>query len=99
VKELREMSREGIVGGEQHSDPLSSLEAYARYRRALNEAERDMIARARRQGITFAQIGKALGVSRQAVHARLRRMKSGATAVVLFATYEDVLGVATSLLT
>jgi DNA-directed RNA polymerase specialized sigma24 family protein len=57
-----------------------------------------MIERARRAGATYEQIGEALGVSRQAVHARLRRAKVGSLAVLALADYDELIGACLSLL-
>jgi DNA-directed RNA polymerase specialized sigma24 family protein len=58
-------------------EPLEALEVLAGKRRELARQERDALTRARKGGATLEQIGTALGVSRQAVHARLRRMNHG----------------------
>ncbi|HEY3191720.1 MAG TPA: sigma factor-like helix-turn-helix DNA-binding protein [Solirubrobacterales bacterium] len=91
--------REASGGSEAQADPLTVLVAIARQRRALDAAQREIIQRARQQGVTFDQIGKALGVTRQAVHARLRRAKNGSLALVPLASYDDLLDAVTSLLT
>lgn len=58
-----------------------------------------MIERAKQEGLTFAQIGAVLGVTRQAVHARFRKARSGHLAVGALASYDDLLEAAASLLT
>jgi DNA-directed RNA polymerase specialized sigma24 family protein len=54
-------------------EQLTRLLVVARQRRALKNAEPEFIELARQEGWTLAEIGRALGVSRQAVHAKLRR--------------------------
>ena len=59
-------------------DPLAALGALAELRAAEERAEAVLVRRARNQGMTWAAIAGALGVTRQAVHrkhggSRLRR--------------------------
>jgi hypothetical protein len=49
-----------------------------------------MIQRARQGGVTFERIGDALGLSRQAVHAGMRRAKAGPIAVGALVGYHDL---------
>jgi DNA-directed RNA polymerase specialized sigma24 family protein len=88
------------AASEAQTDPLNVLLAIAQQRRALDAAEREFIERARQQGLTFAQIGAVLGVSRQAVHAKLRRSQADAAhSIGALASYNDVLDAAFTLLT
>ena len=50
------------------SDPRVGLSAVRALRRLLEELERTQVRRARAQGWSWAEIGDALEVSRQAVH-------------------------------
>lgn len=49
-------------------DPLRALAATARLRGEVARVEAVAVRRARTQGLSWAQIAAALGVSRQAVH-------------------------------
>ncbi len=51
-------------------DPAVGLRAVGALRRLAEQVEAAAVARARQQGWSWEQIGDALGVSRQAVHAR-----------------------------
>lgn len=53
--------------------PIEALQAVAQIRVALNEIEREAIARARSKGATWETIAEALGVTRQAVYQRSHR--------------------------
>ena len=74
------------------------LVAIAQRRRALEAAEQTMIERARQDGVSFAQIGKALGLTRQAIHARVRRAQRGPIAVGALLGYIDLTDAIRSLL-
>ena len=50
------------------NDPLHALEAVAELHREVSRAEEVAVRRARTSGASWAQIARALGVSRQAVH-------------------------------
>jgi hypothetical protein len=54
-------------------DPATGFRAVAALRRLADELEENNVARARRQGWSWEQIGDALGVSRQAAHKKHRR--------------------------
>lgn len=60
-------------------DPRSGLGAAARLRRELERVETVQVRRARTQGLTWEEIARALGVSRQAVHKKYggRRLLPG----------------------
>jgi Homeodomain-like domain-containing protein len=52
------------------ADPAVSLRAVGALRRLAEQVEELSVARAREQGWTWEQIGDALGMSRQSVHAK-----------------------------
>jgi hypothetical protein len=87
---------DGTADGGADGDSLSVLLAIARQRRALEAAEQEMIERARREGVTLERIGTALGVTRQAIHARLRKSRSGGLAVGALVGYHDLLDALTA---
>ncbi|MEU2876322.1 MULTISPECIES: helix-turn-helix domain-containing protein [unclassified Streptomyces] len=51
-------------------DPAVGLRAVSALRRLAEQVEAAAVARAREQGWSWEQIGDALGVSRQSVHAK-----------------------------
>lgn len=53
-------------------DPAVSLRAVGALRRLAEQVEATSVARAREQGWSWEQIGDALGMSRQSVHAKYR---------------------------
>jgi DNA-directed RNA polymerase specialized sigma24 family protein len=55
------------------TDPQVGLRAVAALRRLVERLEALQVANARDQGWSWEEIGKALGVSRQAVHKKHRR--------------------------
>jgi DNA-directed RNA polymerase specialized sigma24 family protein len=57
------------------SDPRTGLRAVRALRRLLEELERTQVLRARGQGWSWAEIGEALDVSRQAVHKKYGRQE------------------------
>jgi ATP-dependent Clp protease ATP-binding subunit ClpA len=57
-------------------EPTATLRALARMRADLNTAEERLVAEALRAGASWSQIGAALGVTRQAAHARYRNVAS-----------------------
>ena len=65
----------GLTEAAAGTDPLVGLRAVRALRRLLEELERTQVRRARGQGWSWAEIGDALEVSRQAVHKKhgLRR--------------------------
>jgi hypothetical protein len=52
------------------SDPAVGLRAVGALRRLAEQVEATAVARARQQGWSWEQIGDALGMSRQSVHAK-----------------------------
>jgi DNA invertase Pin-like site-specific DNA recombinase len=58
--------------------PLEALEAIRRLRRYLDELEAAGILKARQLGASPADIGEALGITRQAVYNRLRTLEQRA---------------------
>lgn len=55
-------------------DPANGLRAVVVLRRLVEALEGDHVVRARRAGWTWEEIGDALGVSRQAVHKKYRKV-------------------------
>ncbi len=51
-------------------DPATGLRAVLALRRLAEQVEANQVAVARRQGWTWQQIGDALGVTRQSIHAK-----------------------------
>ncbi len=51
-------------------DPAIGLRAVLALRRLAEQVEADQVALARRQGWSWQQIGDALGITRQSVHAK-----------------------------
>jgi len=54
-------------------DPAMGLRAVLALRRLAEQVEADQVALARRQGWSWQQIGDALGITRQSVHAKYGR--------------------------
>ncbi|HEX2153774.1 MAG TPA: helix-turn-helix domain-containing protein [Acidimicrobiia bacterium] len=59
------------VGGD---DPADGLRAVLVLRRLVEAVEAEHVIRARRAGWTWEEVGDALGVSRQAVHKKYRKL-------------------------
>ena len=55
---------------ERPDDPAKGLRAVLALRRLAERLEAERVAVARRQGWTWQEIGDALGVTRQSVHAK-----------------------------
>jgi Homeodomain-like domain len=58
--------------------PLEALQSIRRLRRYLDELEAACILKARQLGASSADIGEALGITRQAVYNRLRTFEQRA---------------------
>ena len=56
----------------RESDPATGLRAVAALHRLAERVEATHVAAARRAGWSWEQIGEALGVTRQSVHAKYR---------------------------
>ena len=57
------------------ADPASGLRAAGALRRLAEHVEAMHVAEARRAGWSWEQIGDALGVTRQSVHAKYRKYR------------------------
>lgn len=64
------MPATGTAPGTSSDDPAVELRAVGALRRLAERLEATSVALARQQGWTWEQIGDALGVSRQSVHAK-----------------------------
>lgn len=64
--EQQQMSALVTQAGDE--DPLRALAAMAELSREVCRAEAAVVRRARMRGASWAQVARALGVSRQAVH-------------------------------
>lgn len=68
-----------VVDGAQLSaaltsdDPAIGFRAVLALRRLAEQVEASQVASARRQGWSWQQIGDALGITRQSVHAKYRK--------------------------
>lgn len=51
-------------------DLLSGLSAAARARKDIEQLEATLVGQAREQGLSWAQIAEAVGVTKQAIHQR-----------------------------
>ncbi|MGI5245263.1 ECF-type sigma factor [Dactylosporangium sp. CA-139066] len=63
---------ERVVRG---GDPDVALEAVARLRRLLEQLEAEHVAAARRAGRSWHEIASRLGVTKQTVHRKYRRIE------------------------
>ena len=68
------MDISGALSAVESPDPADGLRAVAVLRRLAEHLEAAHVATARQAGWTWAEIGDALGVSRQAVHKKHRRI-------------------------
>lgn len=64
------MSSVGITTGTASDDPAVGLRAVVALHRLAEQLEATYIQQAREHGWSWEQIGDALGVSRQSVHAK-----------------------------
>lgn len=69
---VEDMEMRGVMTGIDSHDPAEGLRAVVTLRRLAERIEASHVGRARTVGWTWAQIGDALGVSRQAVHKKHR---------------------------
>ncbi len=67
---LTVMNAEDIASAIASNDPSLGLRAALALHRLAERVEADHVARARQQGWAWQQIGDALGVTRQSVHAK-----------------------------
>ena len=64
------MEPDQISSALRAEDPVTGLRAVLALRRLAEQVEADQVALARRQGWSWQQIGDALGITRQSVHAK-----------------------------
>lgn len=64
------MSADGSIGSVRDTDPATGLRAVAALHRLAERVEATHVATARQEGWSWEQIGEALGVTRQSVHAK-----------------------------
>jgi len=68
--------RDELVGlvEELETEPLSALKVVTRLQALVDEERLCQVGRARKEGVPWAEIGEALGVTAQAVHKRFAGM-------------------------
>jgi DNA invertase Pin-like site-specific DNA recombinase len=59
----------------RRSEPEAALRALARLRRMVDQLEADQVRRARRAGRSWQEIATCLGVTKQTVHRKYRRIE------------------------
>jgi hypothetical protein len=64
------MGHSGVITGIRPDDPALGLRAVGALHRLAEQVERKHVKLARERGWSWEQIGDALGVSRQSVHAK-----------------------------
>ncbi len=64
------VNRSDVASGLGSADPAVGLRAVGALRRLAEQVEAQQVAAARGQGWSWEQIGDALGVSRQSIHAK-----------------------------
>ena len=64
------MTTDGVLAQIRTTDPATGLRAVGALHRLAEQVEATHVALARQQGWSWEQIGDALGVSRQSVHAK-----------------------------
>jgi hypothetical protein len=67
------MNAEDITSAIASNDPSLGLRAALALHRLAERVEADNVATARKQGWSWQQIGDALGVTRQSVHAKYNK--------------------------
>jgi hypothetical protein len=70
------MNTEDIASAITSNDPSLGLRASLALHRLAERVEADRVAAARQQGWSWQQIGDALGVTRQSVHAKYSKESS-----------------------
>ena len=70
------MNAEDITSAIASNDPSLGLRAALALHRLAERVEADNVAAARKQGWSWQQIGDALGVTRQSVHAKYNKESS-----------------------
>ena len=65
----------GLVEQATAKDPRAGLQAVAALRRLLERLERIHVENARREGWTWQEIARQLGVSKQAVHQKHKEQR------------------------
>lgn len=70
-----------LVGQLDADDPRTGLRAVAALRRLIDRVEELHVRRARALGLTWMEIGRELGVTKQATHKRYARFEEGWTDV------------------
>jgi hypothetical protein len=65
-----------VITGSSSGDPAAGLRAVGALHRLAENVEAQYVQVARDQGWSWEQIGDALGMSRQSVHAKYRRRGS-----------------------
>ena len=58
----------------EENDPIGELAAVAEAKRELSRREEVAVRRARHAGLSWAEIGTLLGVTRQTMHRKYRRV-------------------------
>jgi hypothetical protein len=67
------LARHAKALGDPGAPVLDRLRAHAEFKRLGGALERELVARARREGATWEGIAEALGLARQTVHRRFGR--------------------------
>ena len=61
------------IAGDEADNPIHELAAVARAKRELSRREEVAVRRARHHGLSWAEIGTLLGVTRQTIHRKYRK--------------------------
>ena len=61
------------VGGDDGGGVIAELAAVAEAKRALSRREEVAVRKARHSGLSWAEIGTLLGVTRQTIHRKYRK--------------------------
>ncbi len=65
---------QGADDNPDDNDPVTELAAVAEAKRDLSRREEVAVRRARNAGLSWAEIGTLLGVTRQSMHRKYRRV-------------------------